>query len=391
MPLHSYQRGWLFSYIFNLYDFLLLSVAMLALLLSLPLILKREKLTSDYLLAGFILMQGTLAAYTVLTYNEQLKALTYTSLYPMQDMIFIIAFGSQGLLLYWYSQVMCDKRIKWVSPASMLVVVCFIVSVVVRMYYPPLEQVITPQTHHHQTDYAHVNVNVDMATFLLFCSIIMGVIGLRSLKQYNQHLKERLSNIDAFHINWLWWCALGFVLIWTMVLTTRLLIIFGDKTFGISIATAANLPPLVLMSCMVIFSQNTRTLHSDEHTPFETDDNIEPKFDPEKAFQLEDLMQRVKIYQDPDLRLEGIADSLSMSSRSVSKLIKSAHNTSFYDYVNSYRIEDARTQLLAPQNKSKSIQRIFEDAGFNSKTTFNTLFKKTTGETPSAYRSNHAE
>jgi AraC-like DNA-binding protein len=102
--------------------------------------------------------------------------------------------------------------------------------------------------------------------------------------------------------------------------------------------------------------------------------------------KLDDLMSRVKLYQDPDLHLDGLADSMGGSTRSLSALINGHYEQNFYDFVNDYRVRDAQRQLEDPRLKSKTIQRIFEDAGFNSKSTFNTYFKKVTGKTPSQYR-----
>jgi len=54
--------------------------------------------------------------------------------------------------------------------------------------------------------------------------------------------------------------------------------------------------------------------------------------------------------------------------------------------VNSYRIAAVKAALLDPAREDRSFQRLFEEAGFNSKSTFNTLFKRATGMTPSEYR-----
>jgi AraC-like DNA-binding protein len=77
---------------------------------------------------------------------------------------------------------------------------------------------------------------------------------------------------------------------------------------------------------------------------------------------------------------------MGISTRSLSALINGHFGQNFYDFVNSYRIRDAQRQLNDPRQESKTIQRIFEDAGFSSKSTFNTFFKRVTGITPSEYR-----
>lgn len=59
-------------------------------------------------------------------------------------------------------------------------------------------------------------------------------------------------------------------------------------------------------------------------------------------------------------------------------------NTNFRNYINSYRIEEAKKILI--NESDKNILTICYDVGFNSKSTFNTCFKKYTGKTPSEFR-----
>jgi AraC-like DNA-binding protein len=58
----------------------------------------------------------------------------------------------------------------------------------------------------------------------------------------------------------------------------------------------------------------------------------------------------------------------------------------FYDLVNGYRVEEAKRLLLDPKNTNYTILSVGFEAGFNSKTTFNTVFKKFTGLTPTDFR-----
>ena len=61
-------------------------------------------------------------------------------------------------------------------------------------------------------------------------------------------------------------------------------------------------------------------------------------------------------------------------------------NKSFYDCINQYRVEEAKLLLIDPSKSAHKIASIAFDAGFNSISTFNDVFKKITGQTPSQYR-----
>jgi len=59
----------------------------------------------------------------------------------------------------------------------------------------------------------------------------------------------------------------------------------------------------------------------------------------------------------------------------------------FFDFINHYRIEKVKKDLADPQKKNLKVLAIAFDAGFNSKSSFNAIFKRHTNLTPSEYRS----
>jgi Response regulator containing CheY-like receiver domain and AraC-type DNA-binding domain len=100
--------------------------------------------------------------------------------------------------------------------------------------------------------------------------------------------------------------------------------------------------------------------------------------------KLEMMMDKDKYYLEPELSLGKLSDKLEIPSRYLSQIINQHKNQSFYDYINRLRTDHA-CQLLLNAN-GKTIQEIFFESGFNSKTSFNTAFKKHQGLTPSQYK-----
>jgi AraC-like DNA-binding protein len=96
------------------------------------------------------------------------------------------------------------------------------------------------------------------------------------------------------------------------------------------------------------------------------------------------LMGVENIYKDFDLSLEGLAQMLSMTPHQLSQFMNERLGTNFRNYVNSYRIEEAKKILVSESDKN--ILTICYDVGFNSKSTFNHCFKKFTNSTPSEFR-----
>jgi AraC-like DNA-binding protein len=94
-----------------------------------------------------------------------------------------------------------------------------------------------------------------------------------------------------------------------------------------------------------------------------------------------------KIYLNQKLTVKGLALELNSTPKIISQIINSSFKKSFYDLVNSYRIEDVKRSLKDEQYKHLTIEGIALNSGFNSSSTFNRLFKSYTGRTPREYRS----
>lgn len=97
------------------------------------------------------------------------------------------------------------------------------------------------------------------------------------------------------------------------------------------------------------------------------------------------LMVDDKIYLEPSLTIHSLAGQLNTNNKYLSQLINNEFNKSFVVFVNEYRIEEAKRLLLDKDSRHLSIEGIGYEAGFQSKSTFNTAFKKFTGDTPSSF------
>lgn len=100
--------------------------------------------------------------------------------------------------------------------------------------------------------------------------------------------------------------------------------------------------------------------------------------------RLEAHMARARPFLDPELNLERLADQVAMLPREVSELLNRRAGVHFFDFVNRYRIGHA--QALLQEKPERSILQILHECGFQSKSSFNTAFKKHTGMTPSEWR-----
>jgi AraC-like DNA-binding protein len=101
---------------------------------------------------------------------------------------------------------------------------------------------------------------------------------------------------------------------------------------------------------------------------------------------LQKVMVQQKPYLDDDLNLPKLAEILKISPHHLSQVINERLEVNFFDFVNRYRVEEAKRQLAKVQRRRPNILTIALDAGFNSKSAFYTAFKRHTEMTPSQFR-----
>lgn len=97
------------------------------------------------------------------------------------------------------------------------------------------------------------------------------------------------------------------------------------------------------------------------------------------------IMEDEKPFLESDLNITKLSYSLSISPSYLSQVINEKLERNFYDLINFYRIEEAKRRLIDPAYKNLTVLTIAYDVGFNSKSTFNTSFKKYMNLTPSQY------
>lgn len=98
-----------------------------------------------------------------------------------------------------------------------------------------------------------------------------------------------------------------------------------------------------------------------------------------------EYMETQKPYLNPELNLSDLAEDLNMTRAQLSQVINSGFQKNFNDFVNSFRIDAFKDKLKKGEHKQLSLLGIAYDCGFNSKATFNRVFKKLTQTSPTQF------
>ena len=103
---------------------------------------------------------------------------------------------------------------------------------------------------------------------------------------------------------------------------------------------------------------------------------------------LESLMSDDKIFVKSDLTLSALSETMETKPNDLSWLLNEEYTTTFYDFINQYRVKEFLTKVQNNEHLKSTILGLAIDCGFNTKSTFNKAFKKSTTKTPSEYISN---
>jgi len=134
----------------------------------------------------------------------------------------------------------------------------------------------------------------------------------------------------------------------------------------------------------VVFLNSHRAENEIENADIKTITENKPEIEA-LDIGLNNLMEEQKLYLEPDLNLLQLAEKVQLSRNQLSYIINQQHQMNFNEFVNSYRVKEVQRLMLDPTNKHLKLMSLAYDAGFNSKASFNRIFKQMTDMTPSQY------
>lgn len=251
----------------------------------------------------------------------------------------------------------------------------------------------------NNTDYYFI-LNVISDELLALQGIIYSILALNLIKKYNSSLLNYQSNNDKLLIKF---TKIGI----TILLISWVIGAIATNLEIINISVNVNLFIIVyLLIVFVIYIISYAAIRSEEifklsdeqisHTIVSEVSNnannqILDENSPKESVvdvlnqNLLSFMTEQKPFLNPDLSLQDLADDLKVSRRQLSGIINQKHKVNFFEFVNTYRVEEVKKKMEDPKNKQYKILSLAYDAGFNSKASFNRIFKQHTHFTPSQF------
>jgi AraC-like DNA-binding protein len=232
--------------------------------------------------------------------------------------------------------------------------------------------------------------------------LIYVILSLTRIKKYSQSIRQVFSSIEKIKLNWLLYI--------TIFIGVGIVVFLVENTFmmsGYQLSEYYGLSNLIFCLYLIAIGYmgmlKSEIFISDEFGETAHEINALEKHDESKEKRysksgltderaeeilamLNNFMQTEKPYTDSSLTLNKLADLLNVKVHNLSETINTKLDQNFFDYINNYRVEEVKQLIKDPEKSNYTLLAIAMEAGFNSKSSFNAIFKKFTGTTPSEFR-----
>lgn len=286
-----------------------------------------------------------------------------------------------GPLMFLYVRSMCEKNFK-LKGSQLIHGLIFILMI---LYIFMKGSIIKNSTS------ASWKINEDLITqSILHAQIVFYVIAsFRSLYLYRMEIKNHFSTIEEINLSWLILIIVAFTAMWLADFIIFILTNLGIGSYNTyyTLFIISILINFLFANFVVYKGLRQADTYSGLKVPEKYSGSRITESESElMANRLKIFMLENKPYLNPDLTIKDLSDQFNMHHKYLSQVINSQFGQNFYDFINQFRVQEAKNIILNSTDKRITILEILYEVGFNSKSAFNNAFKKSTGKTPTEFK-----
>ena len=345
----------------------------------------KQAQSRNFLALFFLLVAGTLTS-TLITWNTYLQSLQIAT-WSFIPMVLSACLLLQGPCLYFYLRSLSETIVikQWrhlihIFPAVFVagLILVFKINVIEWL---PWNWVSLAAIDRAAVKCVWAIVRCLPLVYVLACFWVEYRLRQRQKQVYSMIVSTELRwaeiVLGGFFVHWLWSFA-GYFL--------------GGYISGEMndlVGTLNNYFTVILVNVLFIFGLvNTRQLLQVE-PPEEVIRTAEVSNLDEKIKIIERGIHEQKLYLESHINLDRFAEQLGLRARDVSAIINAHYQSNFFEFINGYRIQEAKQLLISDEAKDDTILDIIYKSGFNSQSAFHRFFKRIVGMTPSEFRNQH--
>jgi AraC-like DNA-binding protein len=365
----------------NIHDLVLVLTALecgvLAVLLNL---LPAKHIQPRRILAGFFVLIALVLTTTLIVWNGDLKtaAINHT---PLVVAILAACLLLQGPVLYFYLRSLSQdiQLLRWRNlvhaiPAVLAAILLIAFGIDSLEWQPTTE---LSGAENAVVAFLWALVKLSPLGYIIAC-----VIAEYKLRE---NLRELYADISMSELKLADAVLAGFCIHWLWSLLAYLLEGMVSAAVSDSLGIIDNYLTVILVNGLFVFGLiNTRQLLNVQAIPVAKP--VQPSKMDHKVAVIEKAIHEDKLYLESNINLERFAEQIGLKPRDVSAILKMHYQSNFFEFINRYRVEEAKRLLVAPEFKEETILEIIYKSGFNSPSAFHRFFKRMVGITPTEFR-----
>ena len=375
---------------FELHDMATMMTAILCFLFATMIVVSGKfRPVSACLLAGFFLSQSFVSLHELVLYGDQFR---YSVLDSSPNWFFIgsLGYALDGPLLYLYvlSIIRPNFTLNAKHRLHLLPLVIYFVFLFIAYYcqdHVVKRQVIGLYLFDLNWQF------VTMDTLIKSSRFVYLILSIYLINKYREQLKDSRSNIENIDLTWLKILVIGFALVTLVGVVLSLSKVVNlfypvEVSLQIFLGLTTYYADLILVCFLLFFSAvNISAVAKVKDQAKSSYDDYEA--DAEYVDRIVKFMDAEKPYLKSNITLDTLSEMLDVPARELTALLNGHFKMNYYEFINNYRVKEAKEILKI--NKNQTISDVYLAVGFNSKSVFNTFFKKNTGMTPTEYRKNN--
>ncbi len=387
----------MYQVIFNTHDVvLLMTIYQCTLYAILVLALSYSKtISKSVFLALFLLSQAAIPLDILISFGAEFRkvALAWS---PSLFYTFGFAYWIEGVLLLWYTKSVLYKNF-WPRPKEylyLLPVLAYLIYEILFYYSLSLaDQKALQEGYELASAPGYMNY---VTLFRELLRLFFSVLCIVEIQRYRKSIRHNFSDVKKMDLQWLNFLVYSFCIIraWAVLVSVMIMgaiYMQWQAPFEI-MGLIGNYTTFLLVSLLIFFSLKYSQIIS--HVKVEEpkaqnavrNTDMDATLNADAIQRFEQYIHQERPYLQRSLTMEQLSEGVGIEPKTLSAIIHHEFDKNFFEFINEYRIQEAK-KLLEPSSSAElSILDVMYESGFNSKATFNTLFKKATHMTPSQYR-----
>jgi len=304
-----------------------------------------------------------------------------------------------GPLLYLYTQSILIENFRFSGRKWLHLLPFIIACIALEVFW--LKQPVDLQTKILEAILARkIPDSVYLSSSIIFIQFLIYIIAsIRLIRKYKKKVAEKFSDYKRTNLAWLYSTIVFFTVLMSISMLNGWLGLTPFAQYYYIAFTIIIFAMLIFVIRVVLGTmRNPDFFGMEEERPSAEFQLPTAKYagsglvDSEKQRILQEILQHMenkKPWLEPELTVDQLATALNIRPKILSQVINETLHQNFFDFINRYRIEEAKRLLNNPPDKKITVLEVLYQVGFNSKSSFNTLFKRHTGLTPSEFKKMH--